>query len=312
MWLEMFNVIVTGGTGFLGRNLIKQFLLDPECEVYAVVRAQSKNLSLLPRSERVHIVTANLENLDKNLSEFPPKCSAFYHFAWGGVNRNEIDDPVVQQANIEQAMGCVRAAKALQCEIIVDAGSRAEYGKIEGWFREDAECNPITAYGKAKLEFCEKAREFLNGTSTRLVHARIFSVYGPDDHPWSLIYSCVTKMMRNEPMELGPCKHYWNFIDIEDACNLMILFYSKRNCIPPDDDAVFNVATRDIRLLREFIEEIRRLTNSKSELKFGVFSQNKGSDFSLLPDMGKVERVFSWKPKIDFESGIKKMINALM
>lgn len=293
----------------MGRNLIRQLLIDGKNEIYAVVRPDSKNLGLLPVSDHVHMVPLPLDRLEDPNAGLPKYCDAFYHFAWGGVNRKEIDDPNVQQANIVQALDCVRAAKALQCKVFVDAGSRAEYGFIDGPFREDAACDPITAYGKAKIDFCNQARELLKGSSTRLVHARIFSVYGPDDHPWSLVYTCVTKMLLGQPVELGPCTQLWNFMEVDDVCDLLIAFYEMHQRIPPDDNAVFNVATRDIRPLREFVEVIRTLTRSESELRFSTFQQEKGSTFSIQPDMGKVERIFGWEPKISFEEGIQRVID---
>ena len=307
----MYNVILTGGTGFIGRNMIRRLLLDPECEIYAVVRPDSKNISLLPASERVHVVKAELSELERSLDAFPERCDAFYHFAWGGVNRQRIDDPTAQQENVTRAMCCVRAAKMLHCEVFIDAGSCAEYGRIDGPYSEGAVCQPITAYGKTKLAYCQEAQKCLSGSGTRYIHGRIFSVYGPYDHPWSLICSGITKMLRDEPIDLGSCRHMWNYMYIDDACDLMITLYQERFRIPIDDNGIFNVATRDIRPLREFVEEMRMLTNSRSELRFGTFSPKNGNDFSILPDMDKVERILGWRPSVDFATGIRKTIDEL-
>ncbi len=51
------------------------------------------------------------------------QADAFFHFAWGGVNRAEIDSPVVQQKNVEDSLACVRASHALGCTFFLDAGS---------------------------------------------------------------------------------------------------------------------------------------------------------------------------------------------
>lgn len=307
----MGKIVVTGGTGFLGRNLIRYILSNTDDEVYAVVRPDSKNLSLLPQSPRVHTVLTRLEDVEKNICDLPEKCDAFYHFAWGGVNREELDDPKIHEANVSQAMCCVRAASALGCSAFVDAGSRAEYGLLEGPFREDAACSPKVAYGWAKLKFSDQAKAYLRGSQTRFIHARIFSVYGADDHPWSLIYTCVTRMLANEPIDLGPCTHYWNFMEVTDTCDLLYTFYKLRDRIPPDDSGIFNVATRDIRPLKEFVQEIRELTRSESELRFGAFKPGKDSTYSILPDMDKVERTFGWRQKVSFSAGITKMIDTL-
>ncbi len=43
---------------------------------------------------------------------------AFFHFAWGGVNRQEIDSPEVQAKNVAGSLECIRAAKALSCSVL--------------------------------------------------------------------------------------------------------------------------------------------------------------------------------------------------
>ena len=53
---------------------------------------------------------------------------AFLHFAWRGVNRQEIDSPEVQKLNIDGSLRCIEAAKLLGCQVFMDAGSRVEYG----------------------------------------------------------------------------------------------------------------------------------------------------------------------------------------
>lgn len=303
----MKKAIVTGGTGFLGRNLIRR-LCEENYQIYAVVRPSSPNLSLLPVHENVICIPCALEELPGRQAQFPRDCDAFYHFAWGGVNREEIDNASVHQSNMETSLAAVRFAIETGCQCFVDAGSRSEYGAHQGPFREDLECHPLVAYGRTKLAFSKKAAEICRGTGTRFIHARMFSVYGADDHPWSLIYTAVTRMLRNEPISLSSCKQLWNFMDVRDTSDLLLTLSEKKRMIPEDDNGIFNVATSDIRPLRDFVEEIKRITNSSSDLQFGTFNQGADSGMSILPDMTKVERVFGWKPQVTFEEGIRHMI----
>lgn len=306
----MKNAIVTGATGFLGRNLTK-LLIQRRYEVYAVVRPSSRNESYLPQSEHIHVVRSELATLENNLRMFPEKCDVFFHFAWGGVNREEIDNEQIHNRNIAQSLCCVSAAIKLGCDCFVDAGSRIEYGRCEGFFREDLQCHPLVAYGRAKIEFFRRAHQLCLGSTMKLLHARIYSVYGVDDHPWSLIYTSVNKMLRNEPISLSECKHRWNFMAVEDTADLLLTLYEQRDKIPAGDNCIFNVATDDIRPLRDFVEKIKELTHSESELQFGTFHQGAESAMSILPDMSKVKRIFGWEPHISFEEGISRMITAL-
>lgn len=304
----MENVIVTGGTGFLGRNMIRRLCAEGY-RVYAAVRPESKNIALLPKHENVVPVFCALSELRRELGGRP--YDALYHFAWGGVNREQIDDPAVQRQSMESSLNVLEAAAELGCGCFVFAGSRSEYGALREPFRENAACSPQVAYGRAKLEFGTRARAFCRDADLRYIHARIFSVYGADDHPWSLIRTAVGKLLKNEPMELSPCTQLWNFMDVRDMAGLLLTFQRERNRIPEHDGGVFNVATRDIRPLRAFVEEIRRITGSSSELRFGAFRPAAESAISLLPDMTRVETLFGWKQSIPFPDGIRDVIRAV-
>ncbi len=286
-------------------------LLAKGYRVYAVVRPNSRNLSLLPESRNVVPVFESLETLTKAADRLPEHCSAFFHMAWSGVNREEIDSEVVQQKNVAVSLEAAKAAMALSCDCFVFSGSRSEYGRQDGFYSESLACHPMVAYGKAKLEFGQKARELFQDSGTSFVHARIFSTYGADDHPWSLIYTAVNHMLKNEPMALSSCVQKWNFMDVRDAAELLLTFYEQHDRIPEGDSGIFNVATEDIRPLRSFVEEIYEITGSRSELQFGAFQQGEESAVSLLPDMTKVRATFDWEPKICFRDGIRNMIEQL-
>jgi len=306
----MKRVIVTGGTGFLGRNMIR-YLCNHSYEVYAIIRPESKNRAFLPQHDHVIPVLCSLHELMDTPELAGKSYDAFYHFAWAGVNRDEIDDDSIQRHSREVSLKAVEAAIALKCSCFIFSGSRSEYGLPSEGFREDTDCHPLVAYGHEKLAFGRQARELCRGTDTQYIHARIFSVYGADDHPWSLIHTAVTKMLNNEPMNLSSCTQRWNFMDVRDMADLLLTFQRQRDAISPEDNRIFNVATDDIRPLREFVEEIYRITDSTSELRFGTFHQAAESAMSLLPDMNKVKRTFGWKSQIAFSEGIRNVIKAV-
>ena len=186
------RIVITGATGFIGSNLARVFLEQGD-EVFALVRPGSAHVAALPAHENLNIVSCDLDHV-MDCVPVIQKADGFFHFAWGGVNRQEIDSPEVQARHVAGSLDCVRAAHALGCRIFMDAGSRVEYGAVDGMMREDAECHPINQYGKAKLEFYEKAAPLCEKLGLTYYHLRFFSVYGWGDHPWSIISSLVREM----------------------------------------------------------------------------------------------------------------------
>lgn len=306
----MKEYIVTGGTGFLGRNLIRR-LIEDDNKIYAIVRPGSRNLDLLPKSSNVIPILCELKDVSKHGKELPSECDSLFHFAWGGVNREELNDDSVQQINVDNSVELLKYSIDIGCKKFVFAGSRSEYGIQKRHYSENLECQPIVAYGRAKLKFGELASQICMDSSCVFLHPRIFSVYGPDDHPWSLVYTAIGKMLRNEQLDLSECRHYWNYMYVRDAVDLILTISRDFYKIPKDDNCIFNVATRDIRPLREYVEEIKEITGSKSILNYGAYVQSAESAVSLLPDMDKVEKIFGWKPDVSFTEGINVIIRKM-
>lgn len=302
------TIVMTGATGFIGRH-VARLLLDEGAKVYALVRAESRQKAWLPVHERFHLLEGAMEDIE-TVVEPLGQADAFFHFAWGGVNRAEIDDPAVQAANVAGSLACVRAAHRLGCSIFMDAGSRVEYGITpDGVMEESMECHPVNAYGQAKLEFFRQAAPLCAEWGMTCYHLRFFSVYGTGDHPWSIISTLVRELPRGNRVQLSACRHRWNFMDIADAARAVVELYRYSDAHRGEIHTV-NVASTDTRILREFVEEIHSLCGGSGELAYGTFEQAKEGALSICPQTEVLCRLTggSWQEALCFADGIRRML----
>lgn len=302
------RVVITGATGFIGRN-VARMLLEQGAQVYALVRPESKQRHLLPDHERLHLVSGSMEQVMECAAKIG-RADAFLHFAWGGVNRAEIDSPAVQAANVAASVECVKAAAKLGCQVFMDAGSRVEYGITpDGVMSEHMECRPVNAYGGAKLEFYQKAAPLCREYGMTYYHLRFFSVYGSGDHPWSIISTLVRELPLGKKVSLSACMHRWNFMDIEDAARVVTELYRYSDGHRGETHIV-NVASTDTRVLREFVEEIHALCGGSGELEYGTFVQAKEGALSICPttEVLKMLTGHTWQERVSFAEGIKRML----
>ena len=207
-------VMVTGATSFIGRAVVEELLKQGQ-KVYAVARPGSAGLSFLKalplngqegRREgavgSVRILECNLNEIERLKEMDITDASAWLHLGWEGAGSANRQDPALQAKNIGYALSAVRTAGALGCSRFLFSGSQAEYGICDSPMREDQPCHPVSEYGKDKVLVCRQAGELAGQLHMDYIHTRIFSVYGPGDHPWSLISTCIDTFLKEGHMEI--------------------------------------------------------------------------------------------------------------
>jgi len=309
MKLSGQRIVITGATGFIGSH-VTRMLLAQGAEVFALVRPESGHRDILPRHPQLSVVPGTLEDVESAVLAVH-RADAFLHFAWGGVNREDIDSPAVQAANITASLSCVRAAGGLGCRLFMDAGSRVEYGVTgDGIMSEETVCRPVNEYGKAKLAFYQQAVPLCREWGMTYYHLRFFSVYGTGDHPWSIISTLVRELPQGNAVSLSACEHRWNFMAVEDAARAVLLLYQHSGARPGESHIV-NVAGRDTRRLRLFAEEIQRLCGGRGRLEFGTFVQAGEGALSVCPTTEGLIRLTDgeYQDMTSFTEGIRRMLS---
>lgn len=306
------KIVVTGATSFVGLGAVRK-LISRGHEVYAVLRKNSTKTELLMQDgkfpEGLTVLYEDLGNLNRLQEEIPGGCDVFLHMGWRGAGSDSRKNASVQEESVRDALEAVRVAKKLDCSRFLFTGSQAEYGIKNTLTDENSVCEPTSPYGKAKLEVREKAEALCKELGLDYGHARIFSTYGPGDHPWSLISSCIRTFMAGEKMTMTACTQKWNFMYIDDAGRALadLAEYdgklSAHGCIynlggPMDETGE----------LRGFVETIYEMCGRRGSMEFGVRQPNAEGIVNLIPDIRKMERITGWKPQVYFKEGMNKIL----
>lgn len=316
------NLVVTGATSFLGVALIRELLKEAH-QVYAVVRPGSKNRGALDAAAdaggRLHVIELELEKLDTIDQVILESCQVYFHFGWdgsGSENRKKAD---VQQKNARDGLKALLGARKLGCRRFLFSGSQAEYGICQTVMDERMECRPVSEYGKAKVEFYRLAAEQIRqwnaqGVAMEYVHTRIFSVYGPGDHPWSLVNTCLKRFQNAEVMEVGACVQQWNFLYIQDLVKGLTALAFCQDAAgftgTGEEDGIYNIAA-DMEAtmpLRQYVEKMHELCGRRGRCVYGKVPPNAEGQANLIPDIRKIKERTGWRPEVSFEEGIMRML----
>lgn len=294
--------VITGATSFIGLQLT-EYLLSNGHSVIAVCRPASKGLASIPQG--VELVTSEMADYG-NLHNKIAQADVFINLAWGGTGHDGRDVVDVQNENIANTITAFYAADKMGCKLFLEAGSQAEYGSTLEPQREDSPCNPFSEYGKAKLQVKEKLFKLSEEMNMKYIHLRIFSMFGEKDHHWTLVMIAIDKMLRNENVDLSPCTQNWNFIYIKDAVRIITTLCEKAVENPVFKHEVYNIASEDTRVLKDFVVRMKELTKSTSELNFGAMIP--ANLVSLQPDMSKTKSVVGIISNYSFDNVIIKII----
>lgn len=295
--------VITGATSFIGLELV-DFLISQHHQVVAVCRPSSKGLSKIPYG--VEIVLAEMPEYG-NLYQDIEHADVFVNLAWGGTGHDGRNVHDVQKENVINTIAAMFAADKMGCKVFVESGSQAEYGTVLEKITEETPCHPFSEYGKAKLEVQNRLFELSEQLGMKYIHLRIFSLFGENDHPWTLVMSCINKMLLNDSVDLSPCTQNWNFLYVKDAVRQIAGLCNYAVNSAEFQHEVFNIASKDTRMLRDFVMEMYMLTKSKSELKFGAITP--ANVVSLDPDVSKTEVATGFISEHSFEDIINIIIS---
>lgn len=297
----MKRIAITGATSFIGKRLVK-YASENGWLVTAVVRKHSTKkedfLSLL----NVDIVELNMDEYEQ-IGEIVGAVDCFVHLAWNGTRGSSRMDVCTQKLNYEYGMIAIRSMALAGCKRIITAGSQAEYGNCDGIITEETVCNPNTQYGKYKLELYKDASSFCEKNGISYKEARIFSLYGPGDYESSLVMSLIKKIKANEDCSLTACTQMWDFLFIDDAVE-GLLFLCEKDC----PDGAYNLASGEVRPLKEYVNEVADMMGASCKMLFGVIPYGEKGPVSIQPSIGKVSRYLNWKPRIMFQDGIERIL----
>lgn len=307
----MTNIVVTGATSMIGIALIKEMLKHEVEQIFAVVQNNTQKLARLPDDARIKIIRCSADEYDKLPDLVGCNCDVFYHFAWVPARKLEQGryfDAEIAHLNIAYSLKAFEAAEKLKAKKFIGAGSQAEYGNerkpLQG--PNDA-TNPVTAYGIAK----DTVRRLLEIRAKQVgicfLWVRIFSVYGINDRPDTLISSILKKMIKNEEVALTAGEQIWEYLFEEDAGEALYLIGANAPC-----SNIYCLGSGDAKKLKFFIEEIKSAVSSNSPLQWGEIAYSASSVMNLCADISKLKKDTNWTgPKIDFKVGILKIFNHL-
>lgn len=299
------KAVITGPTGAIGIALCQE-LAENGIIVYAVCRPGSCRAAVLPVHPNILRVDCDLAELSKLTELIPEGADAFFHFAWAhtiGPGRNDMS---AQIQNVRYTIDAVQAAKQLQCQVFVGAGSQAEYGRVEGLLKPDTPCFPENGYGMAKLCAGQMSRVECQKLEMDHVWARILSIYGPGDGPATMISSVIEQLLRGETPALTAGIQQWDYLYSGDAARAFRLM-----ALHGADGSVYPLGSGKTKAIKDYVGILRNQIDPNLRLGFGEIPYGPLQVMHLQADITALQQDTGFVPETTFAIGIQNTIKSI-
>lgn len=274
------KIFVTGGHGFIGREVVNQ------------ARAAGHEVLCLTSPWR-------MDNLPlEQLQQFRPE--VVIHCAWvttPGFYLESPDNALHRKWSVEM----VKTLAALGAVRFVVLGTCAEYAASDANLHEERSIKaPVSLYGTEKHALHNCLEQMSKGMNYELVWLRLFYPYGPSEDPRRLITSMINGLRAGSPIRLLNPSAERDYIHVVDVASAVM------HCASSDEGGVFNVGTGNGILLCELERLVRSYickdaaTVANSAIRSP--SERVVADASKLMSLG-------WSPKYDCARGIKTYLH---
>ena len=304
------TVLVTGGAGFIGSNLVRALL-----ERGDTVRV----LDNFATGDRDNLDGVDAEVVEGELRSYERVHNAvrgaevvFHLGALGSVPRS-VQDPLTTSAvNVEGTLNVLLAARDEGVGRVVYASSSSVYGSAAMLPAQEASpVDPVSPYGVAKLaaeRYCVAFSRVYESFET--VVLRYFNVFGPRQSPHSQYAAVVplflTAIAAGEPLTIfgdGGQSRDFTYVQNVVEANLRAAEASGAN------GRIFNVAAGSPRSVNTLVETISELLGKPAERRFAP--PRAGDLRDSYADISAAREILGWEPAVDFEDGLRRTAESL-
>jgi UDP-glucose 4-epimerase len=295
------RVLVTGGAGFIGSNLVAALVADG-CDVTVLDNLSSGhrvNLSAVPQ---VRVVVGDIRD-PAAVDTAIERASVVFHLAASVGNKRSIDDPIADaEINVLGTLRVLEAARTHKVRKVVTSSSAGIFGELKTLpIREDHVVEPDTPYGSTKLCSEKLCLAYAKLYDVEAVCLRYFNVYGPNqrfDAYGNVIPIFAFQMLRGELLTVfGDGEQTRDFVNVADVVQANLRAAATAGVSGP-----FNIGSGT----RISINRLIRMLGAASGLEPAVrhAAPRPGDVRDSLADIGAASAALGFAPAVRIEDGL--------
>jgi len=313
----MKKVVVTGGAGFIGSNLVK-YLLKKKYFVINIDKlsysANPYNLKNLHRNKNYTFFKVDLNNKKKIvniLKKYKPE--AIFNLAAETHVDRSIDKPKnFIFSNILGTFNLLEAILSYKKKVkLIHVSTDEVYGDlIRGRSNEKFPYNPSSPYSSSKASADHLIKAYIRTYKIQAIITNCCNNYGPNQFPEKLIPKLIFNIINNKPLPIyAKGKNSREWMHVQDHCEALLLVYLKGK-IGESYNIGSGMNLRNIDIAKKLIKIAKNKTlkiNKKIKIRF--VKDRPGHDFRYALNNKKILNKLGWKSKITFYTGLSNTLD---
>lgn len=308
------RILVTGGAGFIGSNLVSALLQDQRVSFVRVLdnlaTGSKDNLESFRGDNKFEFLEGDIRDYNVCLKACDGIDLISHQAALGSVPRSIKDPLTTNEVNITGTLNIFTAAKEKKISRIVYAASSSTYGDHPGLPKvEDKIGRPLSPYAVTKYVNELYAQVYASLYGTEFIGLRYFNIFGPHQNPngpyAAVIPLFAEAIISGKPPTInGDGEHSRDFTYVDNAvqANILGLFTNNTEAV----NQVYNIACGHQTSLNELFDHLKKEANSDLSPVYGP--EREGDVRHSLADITKATALLGYHPSVNIQDGLSRTL----
>ena len=310
----MKKIIITGGLGFIGSNLInilqkKYFIINVDKVTYA---SNFKNIDSNIKNYKFYKQDINNKNfINKILEKYNP--SIIFNLAAETHVDRSIDGPKkFVESNILGVFNLLESIRNYKKKIkLIHISTDEVYGDIKKNYKskEEDAYNPSSPYSASKASGDLLIKSYIRTYKIPAIITNCCNNFGPNQYPEKLIPTIIYNIINKKPIPIyGKGENVREWIYVKDHCNALIKI-SEKGKIGENYNIGSGIVLNNIQIAKKIISSFKKINkNNNIKSLINLVKDRPGHDLRYCLDSSKIKNKLKWKCKSSFEETINETI----
>ena len=299
------TILVTGGAGFIGSNLLHHLVKSCDEEVICIDKlTYAADWHNIPDPVKFYTTDiADEHNCDYIFKKHKP--TVVFHLAADSQVDNSIENcsPFIH-TNIIGTVNLLNLSLKYEVQKFIHISTDEIYGSIEeGYFTENSNYAPRNPYSASKAASDHFVMAYHNTYGLPAIITNCSNNYGPRQYIEKMIPKAIRNLQRGEKIPVyGEGKQVRDWLYVQDHCEALCEVWLKGRL-----GKKYNIGgeceVRNIDLVRMILDRM----NMKEDM-IEYVKDRPGHDFRYSTDITKIRHELKWSPKFTLEKGLEKTI----